>query len=172
MQLLVIRHGAAEDKDAFARTGQDDGLRPLTKSGKREMRLVARGLKVVAPRIAVLASSRLVRAQQTAAIVAEEYGIGDIEEIDALAPDAPRNELLEWLREIDKRADTGDAIAIVGHEPHLSSVVTWLMTGQTESRIVLKKGGACRLDFAGRPTAGRGKLRWLMGPDELRRMAA
>ena len=172
MQLLVIRHGAAEDKDAFARTGQDDGLRPLTKNGKREMRLVARGLKVVAPTIAVLASSRLVRARQTAAIVAEEYGIDVVEEIDALVPDARPNELLEWLRKIDQRVDAGDAVGIVGHEPHLSSVVTWLMSGQTESRIVLKKAGACRLDFAARPTAGRGELRWLMAPEQLRRMAA
>jgi phosphohistidine phosphatase len=166
----VIRHGVAEDKEAFARTGKDDSLRPLTASGKREMRLVVKGLKVAAPRIAVLASSRLVRARQTAAIVAEEYRIDDVVELDALAPDSSPNALLEWLRDVDRQVDARDAVAIVGHEPHLSSVVTWLMSGQNESRVALKKGGVCRLDFDARPTAGHGELQWLMTPEHLRRL--
>ncbi|HEY2027219.1 MAG TPA: phosphohistidine phosphatase SixA [Gemmatimonadaceae bacterium] len=170
MQLLVIRHGVAEDKDAFARTGEDDSLRPLTASGKREMRFVAKGLKAAAPKIAVLASSRLVRAQQTAAIVADEYGIDDVVALDALAPETPPSALLEWLRDVDNQADAREVVAVVGHEPHLSSVVSWLMTGETESHVALKKGGACRVDFDTRPTAGRGELRWLMTAEHLRRL--
>jgi phosphohistidine phosphatase len=170
MQLLAIRHGVAENREAFARTGKDDRLRSLTKRGKREMRLVARGLTVVAPRIAVLASSWLVRAQETAATVAEAYGLDDVIELDALAPDARPNVLLKWLREVGEQGDEGGAVAIVGHEPHLTSAITWLMTDQTDSRVVLKKGGACRLDFAERPAAARGALRWLMTPAQLRRI--
>lgn len=170
MQLLVIRHGIAEDRDAFARTGQDDSLRPLTKAGKREMVLVAKGLNVAAPEIAALASSKLVRAQQTAAIIAEEYGIDDIAELDALAPDARPNALLKWLRELDDSGDVRGPVAVAGHEPHLGTLVTWLLAGQTESRVVLKKGGACRLDFASRPAAGGAELRWLMTPVLLRRL--
>ncbi|MDB4881500.1 MAG: putative phosphohistidine phosphatase, SixA [Gemmatimonadetes bacterium] len=168
MQLLVIRHGIAEDQEAFARTGKDDSLRPLTKSGKREMRFVATGLKRVAPKMAVLASSRLVRAQQTAAIIAAEYSIDDVTELDALAPDARPTALLKWLRALDEELYASGPVAVVGHEPHLSGLVTWLLTGQTESRLVLKKGGACRVDFAARPAAGKGELRWLMTPAQLR----
>lgn len=40
MQLLVIRHGIAEEADAFAATGKDDSRRPLTKAGKRKMKEV------------------------------------------------------------------------------------------------------------------------------------
>ena len=34
MQLLLIRHGIAEDQAEFAKTKQDDSLRPLTKEGR------------------------------------------------------------------------------------------------------------------------------------------
>lgn len=164
MQLLVIRHGLAGDKEEFARTGMDDSLRPLTAEGKREMVLVAKGLKVAARDIDVLASSPLVRAKQTAAIVAEAYRIEHVEEVDALAPDAPPEKVLRWLR----ARGNDEVVAVVGHEPQLGVLVTWLLSGQRETRIVLKKGGACRVDFASSPAAGRGVLRWLMTPVQLR----
>lgn len=167
MQLIVIRHAVAEDKEAFARTGKDDRLRPLTKSGKREMELVAQGLKVAAPEIDVLATSPLVRAKQTTAIVAKAYGIEDLVELEALAPEASPNALLKWLREHD---EARGPVAVVGHEPHLSTLVTWLLTAQSEPCIVLKKGGACRIDFASRPAGGGGELRWLMTPALLRKL--
>lgn len=169
MQLLVIRHAVAEDREVFARTGQDDDLRPLTAEGKREMERVAKGLTFAASEIAILASSKLVRAQQTAAIVAKAYGIQRIVELDALAPDASPKALLEWLRGIHDKDEPRGAVAIVGHEPHLSEVAAWLLTGE-KARIALKKGGACRLDFDSRPAAGRAELRWLMTPSLLRRL--
>jgi phosphohistidine phosphatase len=167
MQLLVIRHGIAEDKEAFAKTGKDDSLRPLTKRGEREMRLVAKGLKCTT-KIGVLASSELVRAQQTAAIIAREYGLEEVTVLEALAPDARPNAVLKWLRELDRESADTEPVAVIGHEPHLSGLVTWLLTRQSESRIVLKKGGACCVGFAARPAAGRGELRWLMTPTQLR----
>jgi phosphohistidine phosphatase SixA len=38
MQLLVIRHAIAEDPAAWAQSGQDEALRPLTKDGSKKMR--------------------------------------------------------------------------------------------------------------------------------------
>ena len=164
MQLLVIRHGFAGDKEEFARTGKDDSLRPLTAEGKREMALVAKGLKAAAREIDVLASSPLVRAHQTAAIVAEAYRIEHVEEVDALAPDAPPENLVRWLR----TRGNDEVVAVVGHEPHLGVLVTWLLSGELETRVVLKKGGACRVDCASPPARGGGVLRWLMTPVQLR----
>lgn len=34
MQLVLIRHGVAQDREAFAAAGQDDALRPLTRQGR------------------------------------------------------------------------------------------------------------------------------------------
>ena len=63
MQLLIVRHSAAEDKEDFAKTGKSDDLRPLTAEGKETMAQAAKGLREVVPEISELATSPLVRAR-------------------------------------------------------------------------------------------------------------
>jgi hypothetical protein len=45
------------------------------------------------------------------------------------------------------------------------------MTGGKESRIELKKGGACSLTFDGAPKPGSAILDWLLHPKHLRALA-
>jgi phosphohistidine phosphatase len=164
MKLLVIRHAIAEDKAEFAKTGQTDDLRPLTDDGRKKMRRVAKGLRELVPQLDVLASSPLVRARQTAEIVAKEYG-RDIDEFtDVLRPESRFQDGLLWL---GQRA-AHEAVAIVGHEPHLADFVTWLMSGGEQSRLELKKGGACLLTFEGKPARAGARLEWLSTPAQLR----
>ena len=164
MQLLVIRHAIAEDRDEFASSGRDDSERPLTATGRDKMRRAVGGLRRAVPRIDLLASSPFTRAMQTAALVAEGYGIDDIKRVDALVPDAPLQRFLSWL----ERKSTVDVVAIVGHEPQLGELVTWLMSGLKESRVEMKKGGAALLEFEGQPGPGIGVLHWLMTSGQLR----
>jgi phosphohistidine phosphatase len=168
MQLLVIRHAIAEDRDEFAESGQDDAERPLTRVGRRRMRRNARGLRRIAPVILRIASSPYVRALDTAQIVAETLGIDEeIAIVDALTPEHPSEALLPWL----SAQPPESAVAIVGHEPHLGRLVTWLMTGSSESHVVFKKGGACLLDLGIKPVAGGALLQWLLTPAHLRAIA-
>jgi phosphohistidine phosphatase len=165
MQLLVIRHAIAEDRDEFASSGRDDSERPLTAAGRDKMRRAVDGLRRVVPRIDLLASSPYARAMQTAEVVAQGYGIDDIKRVDALVPDdAPLQRFLLWL----ERKSTVDVVAIVGHEPQLGELVTWLMSGLKESRVEMKKGGAALLEFEGQPGPGIGVLQWLMTSGQLR----
>jgi phosphohistidine phosphatase len=164
MQLLVIRHAIAEDRDAFAATGKDDSERPLTKRGERKMRDVAVGLARLVDSLDAIGASPLLRAQQTARIVAEAYGSGGVDTVEALAPESEPSASLDWLTQ----HRSAQAIAIVGHEPHLGALVTWLMTGQSESRVTLRKGGACLLELSDRPAAGGGTLQWALTPSQLR----
>jgi phosphohistidine phosphatase len=168
MNLLVIRHAIAEDKEAFAKTGRNDDLRPLTDAGRSKMRRGAQGLRAVVGRAALLASSPLVRARETAEIVAPTLGIARVEIVEALRPDRSYDEMVKWLRTRDVPNDDDRIVAVVGHEPHLSGLVTWLMTGSDESRLELKKGGACLLRFDGEPSKGGGTMRWLLTPAQLR----
>lgn len=170
MQLLVIRHGLAGDKEAFARTGADDDLRPLTRRGKREMTEAARGLAAVVRELVAIASSPLVRARQTAAIVARVYGIDDVIETPVLTPDARFPAFAAWLRALGVTDDDAPPVAVVGHEPHLGHLVTWLLTGQRRSCLGLKKGGACLIHFGAAPGSGKGELSWLMTAAQLRRL--
>jgi phosphohistidine phosphatase len=170
MDLLIIRHAIAEDRDAFAPSGRDDSERPLTAEGREKMRRVAEGLRGVVASIDVLASSPYARALETARIVAASYGMADddIEVVDALVPERPLDRFVSWIQ----RRSMPDVVAIVGHEPHLSRLATWLMSGLPESRVELKKGGACLVAFEGQPGPGVGVMRWLLTPKQLRDLRA
>jgi phosphohistidine phosphatase len=165
MRIIIIRHGIAEETVSNGK-GQDDALRELTKDGRQKMRRGAKGLKQAVPTIDLIASSPLVRASQTADIVASEFGGTRVVQIAALSPRKPPAQLVEWLNAHPPEA----TVALVGHEPHLSTFLCWLLTGLQESFVVLKKGGAALIETTTPVAAGRGKLLWLLKPSQLRRL--
>lgn len=164
MQLLVIRHAAAGEREEWARTGKSDDLRPLTDEGRREMREGTKGLRTIVKEIAVLATSPLVRAVQTADIVAEAYR-ADRVTTEVLRPEASFDAFARWVAE-HRRAEA--VVAIVGHEPHLSALMSWLLAGSKESFIDFKKGAACLLEIDGAPGARSAALRWAVTPKQMR----
>jgi phosphohistidine phosphatase len=164
MELLVIRHAIAEDRDAFAKTRKPDAARPLTDEGRKKMRKVARGLREIVPAITVLASSPLIRARETADIVARAYGDVEVTTTPTLAPDQPPKGVAAWLE--GRRAD--GTVAVVGHEPALSQLVGWLVSGEARSVIDLKKGAACLLDLPPGAAAATATLLWALTPAQLR----
>lgn len=165
MKLLLIRHGIAEERDVFARTGRDDRYRPLTSDGRKRMRQVARGLKTLAPEIGLLATSQLTRAAQTGAILDSIYGDLWEVEIPELAPDAEPQAFVAWLRKQKQ-----EVVAAVGHEPHLSLLASWLASGSENSFLPFRKGGACLLEFPGEVAPGRAQVVWVLPPAQLRRL--
>jgi phosphohistidine phosphatase len=163
MELLVIRHAIALDRAEFARSGRGDDERPISDEGERKMQRAAGGLRVMVASVSRLGTSPFLRAQQTAQIVAKAFDLEDIETVPALTPSSPPDALLPWLR------NGGEApLAIVGHEPHLSSLVSWFIAGAFEPCLELKKGGACLVRFETQARRGGGVLRWLMTPGSLR----
>jgi phosphohistidine phosphatase len=164
VKVLVIRHGPAGDPEAWKAEGRDDRLRPLSPDGKKDMREAACGLATLQPHVDIVASSPLVRAVQTAEIVASEYGC-EVVTVDALAPDQDPAKTLEWLGQ-QRSVST---VALVGHEPHLSALVSYMLAGTSSSFVELKKGGACLLEavaFA----SGASTLKWLLTRRELVRL--
>jgi phosphohistidine phosphatase len=163
MELLVIRHADAGDSDAFAKTGKSDTQRPLSKKGRKQMRAATKGLRRLVRRVDVIAASPLVRAAQSATIVARKYKKAKREVVAALKPNASPDACEKWLsaREAD------DRVMVVGHEPHLGKLVTWLVFGTEDTPVELPKGGAALITFDGLAEKGKGKLVWLMGPKVL-----
>ena len=167
MLLLVIRHAIAQSREAFAATGEDDDQRPLTEDGRRRMAAGAAGLHRLVPELDLIAASPLVRAQQTADIVAEEFGHLAIATTTSLRPESDAASFLPWLHR-----QIGEVRAVVGHEPHLGTLVTWLLTGLEQSRVPFRKGGACLLELASPPRKAEARLRWALTPSQLRRIGA
>jgi phosphohistidine phosphatase len=161
MELLVIRHAIAVDRDE---SKISDAERPLTEKGRGRMEEVAAGLSELVPEVDLIATSPLVRARETAAIVARCYDVKP-QIVEQLAAGAPLGRLLEWLA-----AQVASRVAIVGHEPGLSTFASWLISARPESHLILKKGGACLLQVPGKIEPGMATLAWLLTPKQLRRM--
>ena len=167
MQLLVIRHAIAMEREEYARTGRPDSDRPLTDTGRRRMRKNARGLQRVSPHPDLIGTSPWLRAADTARVIAETLGVEQMETIDAMLPDRHPRELAEWLND---RSELG-VVAVVGHEPHLGELVTWLVGGTPGMNFEFKKGGACLLRIDDRVDAGSAMLQWHLTPSQLRALA-
>lgn len=165
MKLVIIRHGPAGDREEWEAEGGDDRLRPLTPEGRKEMQRVARGLARLVPTIDLLATSPLARAAETADIVARAYD-SEAVVLEALEPDRDPDDAVRWLQ----KQPADHTVGLVGHEPHLSRLAGYLLTGTRASFIDLKKGGACRLDLPAVSMPAKGNLKWLLTPGELRRL--
>ena len=152
MFVLIIRHAKAEPRALLGSIGKKDATRSLTDAGRRDMRKAAKGLRTLVPEIDVLAASPLVRAQETAAIIAERYDAMPVAELAPLAPGGSKQAVLDWL----------------GDQPDLGILASWLLSGRQESFISLKKGAGCLIELSDRPEAGTGKLVWLLPPAALR----
>ncbi len=167
MNLLLIRHAAAEDRDAFAATGAPDEDRPLTDRGSRRMRAAARGLVTLVPRIDLLATSPWLRARETAEIVGRACRprISTPVVTDLLVPGAEYDALRRWLA-----AEPGaKVVALVGHEPHVSHLLGWVLTGSASRELTcFKKGAVASLQLDPTLPPGHSTLDWFLTPRQLR----
>lgn len=158
-----MRHGPAgnlAEKAAWKLSGKDDE-RPLTKDGLRRTREAAAGLARIVEECEVVATSPWRRAAQTAGAVAKALD-ADLVECPALIPDAKLEDALAWLKTRKEKS-----LALVGHEPHLSELASWLLTGTKRSVLRLKKPQALLIDMK-RLEPGHGKILWSIPPRALR----
>jgi phosphohistidine phosphatase len=163
MKVLIIRHARAEERGLLKR----DAGRRLTNGGRKDMRKAAKGLTRLVANLDILATSPLVRARQTAEILADVLDDSAPTELDLLAPGGRPEKLVAWLG--NQREDA--TVALVGHEPDLSRFAGFVLTGEAQSLLELKKGAVCLIEFERKPAAGEGRLLWLLAPAQLRRLA-
>jgi phosphohistidine phosphatase len=126
---------------------------------------VVEGLSKLRVRLDVIVTSPLVRARQTADILAA--GLQDaapIVEAHWLAPGTSIAVAIESLAGYDPAA----SVALVGHEPGIGELAARLIGSGTP--LVFRKGGLCRIDFQSLAAAGSGHLRWFVPPKMLRRV--
>ncbi|HEV3152721.1 MAG TPA: phosphohistidine phosphatase SixA [Candidatus Baltobacteraceae bacterium] len=157
MKIYFVRHGVAVDREEFQGEDRD---RPLTREGKDRMAQEAKALGRLRIKPDAIITSPLVRAKQTAEIVAKELDLRDrlVEDEGAgLEFDAGKLGAL-----LEKYADSA-TVMIVGHEPSMSQTIGRVIGG---ANIDLKKGGiACVEMQHALDTAAM--LLWLLPPKVL-----
>jgi phosphohistidine phosphatase len=155
LQLLFIRHADAGDSAAWQ---GNDAERPLSKKGRRQSRRLGDLLATLKVRPDALLTSPKVRAADTAKLVGRRVGAKPI--IDArLGGGFDGSGLAQLIGELPAGTEV---LALVGHDPDFSAVVSLL----TAATIELPKGALARVDLPDRTArAGGGELRWLLPPD-------
>lgn len=169
MILYIIRHAIAEPLKEGA-SPESDSQRSLTTKGRKKMRSIARGLSRLKAPIEVILTSPYVRTVETARILAKGLALGKdkIAQTEELAPAGDPGRL---MKEITSKFGGMQTIALVGHEPYLSRLISVLLSGTPGLAIILKKGGVCRLSIEKLEYGRCALLEWLMAPAQLRRIS-
>jgi phosphohistidine phosphatase len=164
MEIHLLRHGIAEERAAH---GGPDDERALTAEGRRKVRSVAKAMRAMRLSFDVIFSSPLVRALQTAEIVAESLRLKRrLQLTEHLGSGATTEKQIAWLKSL--RPAPG-SVLLVGHEPNFSELTSRLLTGHERLAINFKKAGFCKVT-AERPGAELATLEWLLTPKQMERM--
>lgn len=162
MNLYIVRHAIAVPRGTSGY--EDDSQRPLTDAGRKKMKKIVSGLQQLGIELDVILSSPYVRARDTAKILAKTFDRKDkVAFSDNLIPPGNFENL---FNEIHEKYNVNN-LALVGHEPMLSSLISWLTTGNTDMKVTLKKGGMAYLTAENVYQDGRGTLEWLLTPASL-----
>ena len=157
---------AIELADDLQSSGSSKDGRPLSEEGASKMSKAAQGLYTLIDSLQVVAASPLVRAQQTAELIAEAYSNIELVTLPALSPMGRKEDVLTWL----SRQEGEAILALVGHEPSISALASWLLCPQAQPFIEFKKGMACLLSFNTEIAPGRAELKWLLPSRVLRKL--
>jgi phosphohistidine phosphatase len=159
MNLYIIRHAIAVDEGTPEY--EQDSDRPLTDKGRKKMRQIAKGLRTLGVEFDLILSSPYVRARETAEILGDVFKMKKkVAFSENLTPMAEPDLL---IAEINENYSV-DSLALVGHEPHLSSLVGLLTSENAKIDITIKKGGVIRLSADDLHHERRAALEWLLTP--------
>lgn len=154
MKVYLFRHGIAAP---YTLGHMGDHGRPLTDAGRRQLARTGVALRRMDIRPDILASSPLVRATQTADIVSRYVGT-DVSIWDALKPERSPAEALDRIRR-----SGADSVMVVGHEPHLTDMIS-AMISDCRVSISLKKGAMAYVRLGAPQPA---TLRYILTPRQM-----
>lgn len=165
MRLYLIRHAIAVNRGASGIL--DDRSRELTPQGIQKMRRHAAALAKLGVVADEIWTSPLLRARQTADIVAHSLSLeATPRAMRVLAPGGDCRQLLQRLSQRSDRA----GIILVGHEPDLGRLAAFLLSGSYDISIEFRKGGAACIEVDDFHPPVRGRLHWLLTPKQMRLM--
>ena len=161
--VYLVRHAIAAERSP---EWPDDDLRPLTERGIARFRKAVDGFVTLGLKVDEVWTSPLVRARQTADLLAAGIpGQPPVKILTALAPGHSPARVVDELARVTRRR----RVALVGHEPGLGELAAFFL-GATRA-MPFKKGGICRIDVEIGGGRWSGVLAWFAPPRLLRRLA-
>lgn len=157
IRIYLVRHGIAIEPEG----GIADESRWLTSKGRRRFKRLARAFARLGEPLEHLFSSPLVRAVQTAEILAGTTLHHDVTILEELRPEGGVGRL---LAEIARRVKDEEAVALVGHDPQMSALVSALGEVPKDRQVDFRKGSIVRIDVGALPSARPSQPRWWLKP--------
>jgi phosphohistidine phosphatase len=151
MFIYFLRHG-----DASSDSHLRDSERPLTEIGKHQAATVGKFLRQTNARVDIILSSPLARAQETAALVHAHIVSPEPVSSEFLMNDSNQRQLLEQLNSLNV-----STALLVGHAPHLSETISFLIHGNLEGDIEMKKCSLALVEALSPLRPGSGHLKQL-----------
>jgi phosphohistidine phosphatase len=163
MNLYLLRHGIAVEPGTPGYA--QDADRSLTPEGERKLGRIAEAMSALDLSFDLILSSPYLRARQTAEIVAEALDARrKLELSDSLTPGGSTKKLVELLNHLQP---SPESVLLVGHEPHLSGLISLLVSGDASLAVVMKKGGLCKLSTDSLEHGRCAVLEWLLTPKQM-----
>jgi phosphohistidine phosphatase len=155
VDIYLMQHG-------LAKTREEDPDRPLTDEGRATVERVAARAAALGVQPDRVYHSGLLRARQTAEILAGRLGIPDRVEVrPGLEPLDPVEPVASWL---DGLAGQFGAVVLVGHLPFLDRLTSLLVAGDENAQVVaFRMGGLVKLIPKGN-RAGY-SVAWVLAPE-------
>jgi phosphohistidine phosphatase len=161
IELYLVRHAVAAERGPKY---PDDRLRPLTPAGTKKFGDAVPALMELGVVIDFVLTSPLVRARDTAMLLAG--GLKPKPAVEALAPGGRPQAIVDAIKTHTKKYRR---LALVGHEPDLGELAARLLGAR--GNVAFKKGGICLIETDGATPAGPGTLCWMLTPKALRALA-
>jgi len=161
MIVYIVRHAWAGQSGDPAYSNDDE--RPLTEKGRKRFQKLVKKLAKRGFDPAVVATSPLVRAEQTAAVISEVCPAHpSLNVLPALSPGSQLQSLLDWTN-----SQSAKDVAWVGHAPDVE-MLTGALIGDSACQICFDKGAVAAVQFAGEVSAGAGELLWFANAELMR----
>jgi phosphohistidine phosphatase len=156
MNLYLVRHSEALSIGGAVLRDAD---RPLSPRGEHDAAIVGRLLAMVEPSVRMIGCSPLVRAQQTATILASQFSTAPaVHPWPVLAPGIDMRVVLTELME-----HAEGSLILVAHQPDLTEFISWLIADGA-AEMAFPPGAVASLVLSTTSAAGAARLQWIVPP--------
>jgi phosphohistidine phosphatase len=159
MKLFLMRHSVAT---SLLETGlEKDEERPLTAEGEERARIAGRALKILGVAPEEIWSSPVLRARQTAEIVAAELGEPFLVDFrDVLKPGMSAAAFWQCMQR-----NPFTSLMVIGHQPDLGNVISFLLWDLVGAPFLIEPGVAVCLHLPSFPSRERARIEFLLSPE-------
>jgi len=121
MALYFVQHGIALAKE-------QDPERALSPEGEAGVLCMVKYLKQHDASLNAICHSGKARAQQTAALFAQQLAVESVAELSGMSPNDDVTAFASMIKD--------DDVMYIGHLPHIGKLVSYLVTGDENSAVV------------------------------------